>query len=122
VFGQRSADFVLTDVPGLLWMAIRTDPFLFWNAVSLAAFQVANFLLYWVAASGWRGVDVQAQTFAPYGRVAVVHLTILLAAVPVTVIGEPLIAVVCLALLKTALEVGLTWRKAPLPSPSERLT
>ncbi len=107
LFGGGSADIGLADLPQRIWTTIRSDPFLFSNALLLAAFQVASFLLTWVAARAWRGTDPYAQTFAPYGRIAVVHLTILLAAVPVALFGQPLIAVVCLALLKTGLETGV---------------
>jgi len=104
LFGNGSADFGLSNLPLLIWTTIRGDSFLFSNALLLAAFQFANFLLYWIASGAWRDADPYAQTFAPYGRIAVVHLTILIAAVPVALFGEPLIAVVCLALLKTGLE------------------
>lgn len=44
--------------------------------------------------------------FAPYARIIVVHLTILIAGIPVILLGQPMFAVLCLALLKTGLEMG----------------
>jgi hypothetical protein len=104
LFAGSLTDFGISSLPSEIWSTIRSDRFLFSNAILLAAYQVGDFL-YWVAAGNWRNVDLWAQTFAPYGRIAVVHLTILVAAVPVSLFGEPLIAVVCLALLKTVLEI-----------------
>jgi len=83
------------------------DPVLFWNAMLLAVFHLLSFLIYWVARAGWRETDLLVQTYAPYGRVVVVHLAIIVAGLPVVLLGQPLIAVVFLALVKTAVETGI---------------
>ena len=68
-----------------MWTTIRSDPFLFWNAALLAILQIRDFLVGWIGTGAWRATDPSTQIFAPYGRIAVVHLTILVAAVPVEV-------------------------------------
>ena len=107
LFGDRSEDFTLAALPALMWTTIRSDPFLFWNALLLAILQIGDFVFGWLGTGAWRTTEPSTQIFEPYGRVAVVHLTIILAAVPVAYFGKPLIAVVCLALLKTGLETGV---------------
>ncbi|HWA89986.1 MAG TPA: DUF6498-containing protein [Rhizomicrobium sp.] len=74
-------------------------------AVALA-FHLYLFARYWVGARRWETSDPMTQMFAPYGRIVVVHLTIMVAGLPVMLLGQPVIAVMCLALLKTALETG----------------
>jgi len=48
-----------------------------------------------------------AQMFAPYGRLVVLHVTIIFGAILIGVTGAPAAAVVVLVLLKIALDVGL---------------
>jgi hypothetical protein len=95
------------ELPAAAWAQLQNDPLLFWNTVLLAVMHTGNFLIYWVAQRAWRGTDAYVQVFAPYGRVAVVHLALMLAAVPVALLGQPLIAVVLLAVLKTGLETNV---------------
>ena len=45
--------------------------------------------------------------FAPYGRLVVLHVTILVGAVFISVTGAPEAAIVVLVLLKIALDLGL---------------
>jgi hypothetical protein len=74
-------------------------------AVALA-FHLYIFARYWVGGRRWEASDPMTQMFAPYGRILVVHLTIIIAGLPVMLLGQPMIGVVCLALLKTVLETG----------------
>jgi hypothetical protein len=111
LFGDASAATVPEDglfsLPFLVMTRLKTDTFFFWNAIALAIFQILTFLIYWLANGSWKTADPCSQTFAPYGRVVVVHVTIILAGVPVALLGQPLIAVVILALIKTVMEVGV---------------
>ncbi len=110
LFDDRGAtDVDLFNLVPQVAARLETDPMLFWNAVLLAVFHLLSFLIYWVAPAAWRGTDPLVQTFAPYGRIVVVHLTIMIAALPVVLLGNPLIAVVLLALVKTAMETGLAY-------------
>jgi hypothetical protein len=84
----------------------HNDPALFWNVILLFGFQIFLFLRYWIGDELWRKADLVTQMFAPYPRLIVVHLTILIAGLPVVLLGQPVIAVLSLALLKTGLETG----------------
>ena len=44
--------------------------------------------------------------FAPYGRLMVLHVTIILGGMPIAITGAPEAAVAILVILKTALDVG----------------
>lgn len=85
---------------------IETDRTLFWGVVMAAAFHLYIFLRYWLGGRRWEVSDPFSQMFAPYGRIVVVHLTIMIAGIPVMLLGQPMLAVLCLALLKTGLETG----------------
>lgn len=85
---------------------IAADRAMFWGVIVLAAFHVYVFLRYWIGGRRWETSDPFTQMFAPYGRIVVVHLTIMIAGIPVMLLGQPMLAVLCLALLKTGLETG----------------
>jgi hypothetical protein len=47
------------------------------------------------------------QMFAPYGRLVVLHVTIIIGAIVISMTGAPAAAIVVLVLLKIALDLGL---------------
>ncbi len=49
--------------------------------------------------------------FEPYGRLVILHLTILLGAFAIMVIGAPVAAVAVLVALKTAMDLGFHLRE-----------
>lgn len=94
---------------------------LFWSTVALVAIRLGEFVLLWLGGGVWRTVEPQTQIFEPYGRIIVMHLTIFIATIPVLVLGQPMLAVLALALLKTALELGSTFFQLD-PSASDGVT
>ncbi len=96
----------LTALPKLLLAQIGHDRFLFWNVALLALYHLFRFAAYWLGNGEWRRGDPFTQMFSPYGRIIVVHMTIMLAGIPVALLGQPVWGVLCLALLKTGLETG----------------
>ena len=93
-------------VSGVLRM-LEQDRDMRWSVFALVGVLAIRFVALWLARGAWRDTDPMRQMFEPYGRVVVLHITIMIAAIPVLVIGQPVIAVLVLALLKTALELGL---------------
>ena len=69
---------------------------------------------------------VARQMVAPYGRLVVLHITIIFGALPISMTGAPASAIVVLVLLKIALDLGLhlaEHRDAPpagVPDPAGR--
>jgi cytochrome c oxidase subunit IV len=47
------------------------------------------------------------QMFAPYGRLVVLHVTIIFGAIAISMTGAPVAAIVILVVLKTAMDLGL---------------
>jgi len=94
------------DLVALVIQRLHGDKILFWNVILIGAFHLFIFLRYWVGTARWRVVDPATQMFAPYARIVVVHLTIMIGAIPVILLGQPMYAVLCLALLKTGMETG----------------
>lgn len=52
-----------------------------------------------------KGVELQYLMMRPYGRIIVLHITIILGAIPVMVLGSPIWALVLLVILKTGVDL-----------------
>lgn len=84
----------------------------------------ASFLFNYLGAGEYLTASPTAQMGAPYGRVVVLHLTIIFGAFAVAILGSPVGALLILVGLKTAFDLGLHLRQhstAPEslpPSPS----
>lgn len=85
-----------------------------WNYVApliaMAAFHLTAFVE-WIRSGAWKTATVSQQMGEPYGRIIVMHLTVLLGAVAVVVLGQPAAAVALLAVLKTVFETVTTANK-----------
>lgn len=95
------------DLTGRVFQMLQTDSDLLWSVVALCLVQAGSFAVFWLGGRRWRETDAIRQLFEPYGRIVVMHLTIFIATIPVIVIGQPMLAVLVLALLKSGLELGL---------------
>lgn len=84
---------------GLDWMSFSGA------ALGLAAIHFGDYLR-WRAAAGWTEGGADAQMFAPYGRIIVMHLTVLGGAFILAASHAPVAYVALLALLKTFIETG----------------
>ena len=104
------------------WAYVRADRDLALNALALFGVHLFQFVGDWLWRGQWKGVEPLEQMVRPYGRIAVLHLTILGGAVPVLVLGQPTLAVCLLALLKTAIEVVSAGRPSGGAKPAPALT
>ena len=95
------------DVYGQVWQMLQSDSDLRWGVIALLVILAFRFVVLWLFRGAWRDANPVSQMFEPYGRVVVLHFTIMIATIPVIAVGQPVIAVFVLALLKTALEIGL---------------
>jgi hypothetical protein len=90
-----------------------------WGAVGLAISHVSSFLINFVGRGEYRRVSAARQM---YGRLVILHLTILFGAFVSLAIGSPIGAIVVLVLLKTGLDLRLHLREhdrlagPPLPA------
>jgi putative copper export protein len=95
------------DLVGRVVAMLQADSDLMWSTVALCIVQVGAFGIFWLGGQRWRETDAIRQMFEPYGRIVVMHLTIFIATIPVLIIGQPMLAVLVLALLKSGLDLGL---------------
>jgi hypothetical protein len=82
-----------------------------WGAVGLAISHTASFLVNFVGHGEYRRVSVAQQMFAPYGRLMILHLTILFGAFVSIALGSPIGAVIVLVLLKTGVDLAFHLRE-----------
>lgn len=89
---------------------------LVWSNIVIAGIALfishgASFLLNYIGRGGYLTTSPMRQMGAPYGRVVVLHLTILLGAFVVAFLDSPIGALLLLIGLKTALDLGLHLRE-----------
>jgi hypothetical protein len=87
-----------------------------WSNVALAGGALflshgASFFLNYLGKREYLTTSPIRQVFAPYGRVVVLHLTILIGAFVIAILGAPIAALVVLVVLKTALDLRLHLRQ-----------
>lgn len=104
------------DVSARVTGMLQEDSDLRWAVLGLIAVLAFRFVWLWLMRGAWRKTDPMRQMFEPYGRIVVLHVTILIVAFPVALIGQPVIAVLCLAIFKTALELGMPLIRFPAES------
>jgi hypothetical protein len=99
---------------------------LIWSNVAIAAAALflshgASFLFNYIGRGEYLTSSPTRQMSAPYGRVVVLHMTILFGAFAIAIIGAPIGALLILVGLKTAFDLGLHLREhrnsgPPLPA------
>ena len=66
-----------------------------------------SYVLNYIGRGEYLRTTAAGQMFAPYGRLVILHLTIIFGAVLIGTTGAPAVAIVILVLLKIALDLGL---------------
>lgn len=77
--------------------------------LAVIALTISHALSFWFNFLGggeYRRVTAAGQMFAPYGRLVVLHITIILGGAAIAFTGAPAAAVVILVVLKTLLDLG----------------
>jgi hypothetical protein len=95
------------DLIPIVWNQLETDIDLRLSVLALVGVLGAWFAVLWLGAGKWRTTNPFVQMIEPYGRIVVMHFTVLVGTMPVLVLGQPVIAVAVLALLKCAMDLGL---------------
>src|SRR6476619_3908645 len=87
---------------------IRSDPVaIILVLVGLFISHAVSFQANYIGRGEYLRTSVSAQMNAPYGRLIVLHLTIIVGGLAIATTGAPSAAVLILVLLKTALDLGL---------------
>lgn len=87
------------------------------GAVALFISHGASFLLNYLGRGEYLATSPMRQMGAPYGRVVVLHVTILFGAFAVAFLGAPIGALLLLVGLKTAFDLGLHLRERRAATP-----
>lgn len=83
------------------------QPDFLWGVAAVALINLVGQLRDWWLPGLWRDSEPQTEMIRPYGRIIVLHMTILIGAWGVLSLGAPVWAVLILCLMKAALELGL---------------
>jgi uncharacterized protein DUF6498 len=110
-----------TSLPGVASdVIVRSSGFgeIAWSSVAIGAVALfishgASFLFTYLGRGEYLRTSAPAQMMAPYGRVVVLHLTIIFGAFVAALIGAPIGALVILVILKTLLDLRLHLRSHP---------
>jgi len=90
--------------PSAFWTALH-DAGVGWGVVAIVASHAFSFLHnYWMGGE-YRNASPQALMAQPYARVMVLHVAILLGGFGVAALGSPVVALVILVVLKTAIDL-----------------
>jgi hypothetical protein len=92
-----------------------------WGAVGLGLSHLASFFTNFLGRREYLKATTAGQMFAPYGRLVILHVTIIIGAMVSLFMGSPIGAIVVLVILKTAVDLafhlreheGRAVRKAP---------
>jgi hypothetical protein len=82
-----------------------------WAALGLAISHTVSFAINYVGRREYLKVSPTQQMGAPYGRLVILHMSIILGAIVSIAIGSPIGAVIVLVLLKTGVDLALHLRE-----------
>lgn len=104
--------------PSVGW-GVGTSPAVFALAVgSMALSHGVSFAVNYLGRGEYRATTADEQMTRPYGRVVVLHLTVLFGAWVVAALGSPLFVLALLVALKTALDLGAHLRERARVGPA----
>ena len=102
------------EAPGGLDDVARSGPDLGavgWGALGLAISHGVSFVVNFLGRREYLRTNVARQMFAPYGRLVILHLTIIVGAMVSLFLGSPVGAIAVLVILKTIVDLGFHLRE-----------
>ena len=115
VFTMMLASRIIDGEDGL-WERVFANPTFHWAVLGATALQVVILIREWWSSGLWRRSSPGVEMFRPYGRIVVLHVTVLAAAWLLSETSAPMGAVLILCLMKAVVELGL----AAVTSPAVR--
>jgi hypothetical protein len=94
--GSSSGDLTAGFEPGTILLAL----------IALAISHGCSYYWNFVRGGEYRRVSAAGQMFAPYGRLVVLHITIIFGGIAISTTGAPVAAIAILVVLKTILDLG----------------
>ena len=92
----------------VLWSRVFANPVFHWAVLAAAAIQVVILVRDWWRSGLWRRSTPFMEMFRPYGRIVVLHVTVLACAWWLSETSAPAWAVLILCLTKAVVELVLT--------------
>lgn len=90
----------MMDLGGMIDFSLRSGQHVDWILYAIIGFQIVVFVWEFLIKSGWKNTNPMAEMFAPYGRIIVLHFAIFAGAGALFLLGEPMIGVLALILLR----------------------
>ncbi|MGL5447365.1 MAG: DUF6498-containing protein [Rhabdaerophilum sp.] len=105
---------------------LESQPGFFWAAIGLIASHFVSYVVNFLGRSEFRRIDAGELMHAPYKRIVILHVAIILGAIAVASLGQPIYALLILIGLKVAIDAvahlnerqRLSAQEAPVASPS----
>ncbi len=91
---------------------------LWWAVAATAILHGIAFFRDWVRPGTWRTASPTLEMFRPYGRIFVLHLTVMLGAWGLSEMAAPTWTVLILCLLKAGLELAIEWITRTVKMPA----
>lgn len=88
------------DMFGMFRFGLDSGRHVDWMISAIAAFQVVVFFWEFVIKAEWKTTNPMAEMFAPYERIIILHIGIFAGAGALILLGEPMIGVLALILLR----------------------
>ncbi len=89
-----------------------------WAFVALTVSHLVSFVVNWLGQAEYKAETTGTLMSAPYRRVMVLHITVLLGGIAVTELGAPVFLVVVLVLVKIAIDLLMHRREHRLTGPA----
>ena len=83
---------------------IGNQPGFLWATIGLFASHGVSFVVNYIGRGEYRTINAGDLIYGPYTRIVVLHLTIILGAIAVASMGQPIYAVIVLIALKTSID------------------
>lgn len=93
---------IMMDVPAMIRFGIESGRNAIWIVGAIFAFQVLLFVWDFIIKGGWKNTNPMNEMFAPYGRIVVLHFAIFAGAGALFLLGEPMVGVLALIVLRAA--------------------
>lgn len=105
---QNSTGSTSLSVGNLVDWAISTGPHMLWFLAAIAAVGFAFFVRDFWLNGDYKRTDISALMFSPYGRIVTLHVAILLGAFLTFGLGQPMLGVLLLILIRVTFGVALS--------------
>jgi len=98
----------IPDLVAIVETLVRNEPGFAWSLAAIVAWRLWGLVADWLLKGGARETNPMAQMFEPYGRIVILHVTLIAGMGLVMALGQPVWALLVLAIIKTLFDLGLS--------------